>query len=201
MPATAKSLSSFFRPIYGQPAWCVQAGHGSFLTMEFGKPHLSIREPIKARGSASATVRRLLARRNVQPCGEWHLWIYCCAWRLRQKGRAAGSSASKAAVRAAAATLDGQVLTRVVALPGPGQTRFEFDLGGVLETRPYDEESEQWFLYGPDGNVLTLRYDSRCSYEPASQPDELATWFRVRKAPRAIYGSTSVRSRLKRSAG
>lgn len=91
-----------------------------------------------------------------------------------------GGTTSKAAIDRAARELDGQALKRVLALPHAGCSRFEFDLGAVLETQPYDEESEQWFLYEPKGYVLTMRWDGLCSYERADLPDDQATWQRVR---------------------
>src|SRR5947209_15880038 len=68
-----------FRPVYGLPCWNAKEGYGSFLTMEFGEPHLVIREP-RSRPEFSPRLRRALARRLVTVRGEWHLWIYCCQW-------------------------------------------------------------------------------------------------------------------------
>jgi hypothetical protein len=44
------------------------------------------------------------------------------------------------------------------------RTRFGFDLGGELETVPFDRTSEQWSLYEPTGKVLALRADRCISY-------------------------------------
>lgn len=41
-------VGSVFAPLIGLPAWNVQKGQGSFLTFDFGAPHLSITEPIAA---------------------------------------------------------------------------------------------------------------------------------------------------------
>ena len=174
------SLPKIFRPLYGKPSWNVKRGWGSFLTFEFGEPHLHIRERRCPKRKMSPKVRRLLARRGVTVRGEWHLWIYCCDWRVRVGHRVVGHSRSKAGIDRAAQELDGQALTRVAALPQPGCTRFEFDLGRVLETQPYDEESEQWFLYDAKGYVLTMRWDGLCSYEPGDRPNDQAIWHRVR---------------------
>jgi len=174
------SLSKVFRPLYGMPSWNVHRGWGSFLTFEFGEPHLDIREPQRPKHKVSRKVRRLLARRLVTVKGDWHLWIYCCNWRVRVGNRVVGDTRSKAAIDRAARELDGQALKRAVALPQPGCSRFEFDLGGVLETQPYDKESEQWFLYDPEGYVLTMRWDGLCSYKRADLPGDQATWHRVR---------------------
>ena len=39
-------------------AWNVRCGHGSFLTMEFGQPHIAVREPVVASPGRSDRVRR-----------------------------------------------------------------------------------------------------------------------------------------------
>jgi hypothetical protein len=59
-----------FREIYGKPCWNVRPGYGSFLTLEFGKPHLDVREPAAASKDDSLRVQRLLARRSVFVHGE-----------------------------------------------------------------------------------------------------------------------------------
>jgi hypothetical protein len=35
------------RSILGKPCWNVKRGHGSFLTLEFGQPHLVVWEPLR----------------------------------------------------------------------------------------------------------------------------------------------------------
>jgi hypothetical protein len=148
-----------FGEIYGKPCWGVRAGYGSFLTMEFGKPHLEVREPIVASKDASVQVRKELVRRGVFVHGEWHLWIYCCDWEVLSKGKRIGDSSTKLKVRRAADCLDGQKLTRFSMSHRNVQCVFEFDLGATLRTRAYDKESEQWFLYEPSQKVLSLWAD------------------------------------------
>ena len=86
-------IEATFQPIYGLPCWNAKAGYGSFLTMEFGEPHLVIREP-RSRPDSSPRLQRLLARRLVTVRGEWHLWIYCCEWQVESGGRVIGDSSS-----------------------------------------------------------------------------------------------------------
>ncbi len=157
----------------------MKPGHGSFLTLEFGQPSLHVREPREAPG-ASPRVQRLLSRRHVTVHGEWHLWIYCCAWEVRTDGKRTGHSAldssSKRPIERAARELDGQRLVRVSVDPAGAVTEFEFDLGSRLTTRPYDAESEKWLLYEPDGHVVTLRADGRYSHQPGSEPRDRERW-------------------------
>jgi hypothetical protein len=80
---------------------------------------------------------------------------------------------SKRPIQRAADELDGQRLIQVSVDPRNANTIFEFDLGSRLETKPYDETSDQWMLFEPSGNVFTLRADSNYSHEPDdTHPDD-----------------------------
>ena len=157
-------------PLLGRPCWNVKPGWGSFLTMEFGRPALEIRDPIHCHGPrTSEKVRKLLARRRVIIHGEWHLWIYCCDWIVSFKGKQVGDSRSPRSYRRAASELDGQKLVGIAIDPRSTRTVFEFDLGGSLETRPYDQD-EQWKLKEPSGHWFTVRADSRYCYANRWRP-------------------------------
>jgi hypothetical protein len=56
---------------------------------------------------------------------------------------------------------------------------FEFDLGGRLETKSFDRMSEQWLLYEPRGNVLTVRADKRYSYGSGDRHPSQQTWLAI----------------------
>lgn len=165
-----------FRRIYGEPCWGVKQGYGSFLTLEFGKPHIVVREPIVASRSASSRVRKSLASRRIYPRGQWHLWINCCDWEALSHGRRVGNSSAAAKIQRAADFLNGQKLVRFSILPRKLECFFEFDLGGTLKTRPYDEESEQWLLYEPSKKVLVLRADGRYKHTRSDLPDNKKDW-------------------------
>jgi hypothetical protein len=94
-------------------------GYGSFLTFEFGHPE-------QTRG----------LRRSANVHGEWHVWIYCCDWRFLSNGKqVAWSEDSKDQIARATGMIDGQKLLGLSVEPAQGLSRFEFDLGGLLETR------------------------------------------------------------------
>lgn len=165
--------------MYGRPCWNVKPGHGSFLTLEFGRPHLEVREPIVATKGGSLKVRKALARRNVFVHGEWHLRIASCAWVVLSNGKPVGNGSTKPGMRRAATLLDGQKLIRFSLTPEDLQCLFEFDLGGVLMTVPYDRKGEQWVLFTPERKVLTLRADRRYQYMPADLPNDKGAWTAV----------------------
>jgi hypothetical protein len=159
-------VQTAFKPIIGLPAWNVKVGHGSFLTLEFGDPRLSVREPIQIdpKESISPRIRKAFQQRLVTVHGDWHLWIYCCNWAITENKRLIGhSESSRKQMDRAAELLDGQQLISVQVKPDRMACRFKFDLGGCLMTSPYEDhkDMEQWFLYEPASRVLTVRDDGR----------------------------------------
>ncbi|HEV7552761.1 MAG TPA: hypothetical protein VGP65_13820 [Candidatus Angelobacter sp.] len=168
-------FENVFKKIYGKPCWRVSPGYGSFLTLQFGEPHLEIKEPRTVKRGVSAKVRRLLESRTVLIKGQWHLWIYCCSWKVRSKGKLIGESSSKPSIQRAADFLDGQKLLRFSIAARQSRCRFQFDLGGVLETWPYDDHGQQWFFFdSPVHKILILRADHYYSY--AFDRPDLANW-------------------------
>ncbi len=173
-------IDDVFAPVYGKPCWNFEQGYGSFLTMEFGEPHLHIREPYEAPPQAPASVRRHAAQRFIWVHGDWHLWVYLCDWRIFFHGRQlADQDCKRSVVKKATIELDGQALVRISLSPAL-VTTLEFDLGGALEIVPntaeYGETSELWHLYEPSGDVFTLRSDGRYSRMPGDTPYGEHVW-------------------------
>jgi hypothetical protein len=171
------SINELFPPLIGLSCWNVKQGYSSMLTLEFGDPSLEIREPRDSR-SSSPRVRKILSQRHVTVRGQWHLWIYCCGWKIHMDGEEiAGHESEDEEIAAACRELDGQILDEVALGPGVAETRFRFDLGGQLTTKPLDDELlEQWLLYCPDGNVYTLRSDGATSLGPETLEADEDDW-------------------------
>src|SRR5579859_3417919 len=144
-----KVIADAFGPIFGKPCWNVHQGHGSFLTFEFGEPHLTIRPVRENLYVFSPTVKRKWMHRFVNVGGDWHLCIYCCNWSiLLDEKQAAHSESKRDRIARAVRMLNGQALTQVAVDPTDARTLFEFDFGGSLRTWPYDQESDdQWMLF------------------------------------------------------
>lgn len=172
----ARVFESVFRKLYGKPCWGVKQGHGSFLTFEFGKPHIVVREPVVAEKNASSKVREVLAERRVFPRGQWHLWLYCCDWEVLSRGKRVGDSSTDTKIRRAAELLNGQKLVRFFIQPQKLSCVFEFDLGGTLKTGPYDKTGEQRLLYEPTKKVLSLRADGRYRYIRSGRAGDGSDW-------------------------
>lgn len=165
-----------FRRLYGQPCWNAQPGYGSFVTLEFGEPYLRIREPRKLTGTVSTRVRKLFAQRQVTVRGQWHLWIYCCNWRLYSGRTVIGDSTSDSSIPIATQILNGQALTEASFQYRGCRTILTFDLGARLVTEPYDADGKQWMLYEPTGRVLTLRADKMIAHERGNTAPDAEKW-------------------------
>lgn len=170
-------IEEAFGQIYGKPCWNVKQGFGSFLTFEFGNPHLEIREPDPNPHTVSPKLRWLHSRRRVTIHGDWYLWIYCCRWKLWEgKKLICHSESTRRIIEKALRNLDGQALQTVRVNPKNSLSEFGFDLGGRLETKRFNRKSEQWLLYEPNGKVLTLRADTKYLHDFAEKRDEASDW-------------------------
>ena len=137
--------------LVGRAAWGVRLGEGSFVTIEFGSE-----TGVPLRGGRQH--------------GEFHLWIYCTAWRLETKdGMIAGSEDARADMEAAIARLNGLALTAVDAEWPSLSLSLVFTDGLVLRTfSVFSKDCEHWHLYSPGGRVYTAGPGSQASLELAS---------------------------------
>ena len=80
----------------------------------------------------------------------------------------------------AAANVDGQNISSIFVEPLSGESRFEFDLGGLIETWPYgdDPTEEQWYIYGPE-EVFAYRADGLYCKQPGDTPCENEIWCEI----------------------
>jgi hypothetical protein len=171
-----KDFQQVIKNIVGEPCWGVKPGHGTSLTLEFGKPRLEVREPRAAAVPVSKKLRQNLARRRVSIIGEWHLWICWSDWELYRKGKRLGDSSTRRSMQRAVDFLDGQKLTRFSILPQRVQSIFVFDLGATLKVFQRDKNSDQWMIFGPYNKVLVLRSDGRYSYDRFDRPVDEMKW-------------------------
>lgn len=137
-------------PLRGKKAWGVEKGVGSFVTLEFGSP---------------------IHESNERTHGEWHLWLYGCAWRL-EAGLCtvlAGSGDSSNRIEAAIQLLTGLTLEEIDITSPALDTAITFSEQVTLRLFPIsqDTELEHWMLYTPDGNVLVVGPNTSWSYENA----------------------------------
>ena len=164
-----EQIKKFFASFIGQMVWQVRRGHGSFLTMEFGAPHLSVREPIVPNPDTCGRVRRNLQRRHVDITGDWHFWVQYGEWRLSTDDGALTSDDSPGTpFDECLRDLEGQRLVAVEPGTRERSCAFSFDLGGSLEIWPSIEiPDDQWSLYSVDGDIVTCDDNGALVFEKA----------------------------------
>ena len=158
---TEPTIEAVFAPLIGQLVWAVEGGFGTFITLEFGSPHLRIEEPITASRSASDRVRRNLARRRVFPTGDWHLWIQSGEWSVTTvNGSTSSDEETDNWWKERLDDVSGQRLLSVESAE-PGRLALRFDLGGLVEVGPGDIERDNdvWTLYPWTGDIVGCRPD------------------------------------------
>jgi len=145
----------FFAAIDEQAfVWSTSLGIGTYLTMEFGQPHLTVREPMTARMGATERVRDLLSRRKVSIVGDWTLWIQEADWLVCQSGRCVGVNDPD--LRTFLDCLNGQ---RLMNARFDEHLELEFDLGASVRLSPSVSKQDDialWSLTYFKGTTFTL---------------------------------------------
>lgn len=164
MTAPSKNANPLL-PLFGQYVWAVKRGVGTFLTMEFGVPHLTVREPITPKKAIAAPSRRALLRRRAFVVGDWHFWIQHANWQLQTAhgtllSRAdAGSKEDECLM-----DLDGQKLLSAEVAANNSWT-LKFDLGATLAiSSAHYKADELWSLHAWNGPVTVCGRDGSLSH-------------------------------------
>ncbi len=163
--AASKALERLLE-MKGEFVWAVHLSGGNVLRMNFGAPHLKIREPNPNVSGKSQAVIDALGRRMVIPKGIWHLFIYDGEWSVTTKYYACSrSDTDPEKLNEPLRQLDGQKLINVIRRNEENDWIFEFDLGGILRIYPSKESGEdwsdehQWILFHEDGNNVSYKND------------------------------------------
>jgi hypothetical protein len=148
MKSAEKEIEALFSGLKGKLAWGIHRGYGSALFIEFGRPHLSTREPTKGDADSSDTVAEFLAQRQVFPQGEWGLLVTGGDWRISTFKKKCHCYDAHETVDTVLARLDGQRVTKAVYDKKTGAIDMSFDLGGLLTVRPPEVETyDQYWLF------------------------------------------------------
>ena len=119
--------------LIGLPIECAKKGHGSFLTFDLGQRLKSEEE------------RR-----------EWHVWIYCCYWELFVGDSSLSHCEDEViSIEKAVKRLEGRSI-EAIAVEESGNCIFRFSGGEALEIYPWEEDTESWMIYTPEGLVLSF---------------------------------------------
>lgn len=165
-----EQIKHLFAPLVGQLVWQVRRGVGTFLTLEFGMPHLSIREPIVPSSDSPPRVRRNLMRRGVFVTGDWHLWVQYSDWMLSTSTGVLNSENHPGSpLDECLRDLDGQRFLSVDGGNMEGSCAFRFDLGGLLEIWPSAEiPDDQWGLFIWNGDIVSYSNDGKLIFDKAN---------------------------------
>jgi hypothetical protein len=157
-----QQVSGLFKPLIGQLVWNVRGGHGSFITLEFGEPHLSVREPVEPNHARGARVQRALRRRRVSILGDWSLFVQYCDWKISVADGSVDSQSIGTSSNECLADLDGQRLVSLESAARFNSWKFQFDLGGMLEVWPsaaYGPTDDLWHLATWNDGTAALTAD------------------------------------------
>lgn len=163
MPNETPPAAELFEPLRGLPCWGVTYLYGTTVVLQFGEPHLQIGRIVNRK-------RVSYRHRRVRVKGQWELNLSECGWQILVDGEELAHSESEhEEIRRACANLDGQAFQAVSIHPPTGRARFHFDLGGLVETLPYEQEEggdpeTQWSLIQPNGLWYTYRSDGMARY-------------------------------------
>jgi hypothetical protein len=135
------ALLNIYQPLVGKAPWNISLGYGSFLNFDFGE--------------------------KIKEHGEWHLWIYCCAWKITHLDKKLVDNEDKSTmIEPALQNFMYQKLIEIDINPSLLETTFTFENEHKLTTTTIDfEDAEAWLLFTPDNKVLSLGPGSSWSYE------------------------------------
>ena len=143
---------SLFQKIIGIKPTRVKQGHGSFITIDFGH---DIPEQVKTRNGLITKY-----------FGEWHLWVYMCAWRIdKDKKPLVGCEDSREKIENCLTELAQRQLNKVSILNDAFDAKLVF--GEDIELHFfsfYTQEREQWLLFTPEQKVFRAGPGNEWSY-------------------------------------
>lgn len=149
----SKCILELFNRIIGETPTRFWLGHGSFLTIEFGR---DLTEKVKSR-------RGIVTR----TFGEWRLWICMCAWRIDQNGKPLiGCETSREGIKKVLLELPLKPLTKVEILSNSFDAVFYF--GDDIELRLFIwdlQQEDQWMLFTPENKVFAPGPGASWSYD------------------------------------
>jgi hypothetical protein len=144
-------------PIIGEYVWFVRCVDDRVLRLEFGAPHLIVREPMHTASTYPIVVELLSNRRLVIPTGKWSLFVGDGLWSVETLNhRCDRLTPDKSEIDKCLNQLEGQKLLSVECMPPTYDWVFKFDLLGTLAIKFHrDLESDtQWTMFFEAGGHL-----------------------------------------------
>lgn len=164
-----KIVQNPWKALIGQLVWSVRRGVGTSLTMEFGNPHLSIREPIPVT-QGSDRVLRDLARRRVFIVGDWHFWIQYGNWAVRMPNMSLSNNDEVGTtLDRSLELLEGQKLESADSIVGTATLILKFDGEAAVTVSPAEDiQDTLWSLHRWSGEVVVCDHGGSLTMEKAN---------------------------------
>ena len=148
--------NNLFQKIKGLKPIRAKQGHGSFITLDFGR---ELSEEINTRAGI-----------KIRYYGEWRLWVYMCAWRIDiNQIPCAGSEDAREKIEKCLSELAQMELNKITILNNAFDTKMTF---GNIDLHLFSfntTEHEQWMLFTPNNKVFTAGPGSEWSYDDAQK--------------------------------
>lgn len=136
-----KVVEGLFEEVLGlQPR--IKLGYGSFLTIDFGK---EVTEEILTREG-----------KETLSFGEWHLWIYMCAWRIDLSNEPfIGSDDDRQFIQEKLVNLNDKKLLLFSVINSAFDSVLKFESDYELKLFSFNvRENEQWKFFTPEQKVF-----------------------------------------------
>jgi hypothetical protein len=148
-----KFANELFFQFVGERARNVKLGHGSFITIDFGK---ETTVEVRVKKGVSRSVR-----------GEWHLWIMMSDWRLNQnKEPIFGSGDERDIINEKLSILEGKKFTSGKIINNSFDCLLEFEGNISLNLFSfYITDSTQWMLFTPQKKTFVAGPGSAWTFE------------------------------------
>ena len=149
--------TNLFSQFCGEKVRNVKLGHGSFITMDFG---CDVTVEVKTNRGIKKSTR-----------GEWHLWIYMCAWRLDKDDiPLIGANDDREIITKELRILENKKILKTSILNNAFDVLFEFEDDIKLLLFSFIvKDNEQWMLYTPDHKVFCAGREGSWTYESSSK--------------------------------
>jgi hypothetical protein len=149
--------NELLQKIIGMTPTRAKLGHGSFITIDFGR---DITEQVKTRSGM-----------KTRSYGEWRLWIYMCAWRIdMNKSPLIGSNDPREKIEKHVIELEKRTLTGIQILNDAFDAKFQF--GTEIDLYLFStntDQYEQWMLYMPNEMVFTAGPSNIWAHKKSSE--------------------------------
>jgi hypothetical protein len=172
MGSQMESLDDILATLIGKIAFSLKQSYGSFFFVEFGGPHLRLREPIEPKPEASEKAKTSLRRRRVHVVGTWSLFVQDCNWTLTNEQQSVCQADAPENMENLFRGVEGQYLISARIDHATKTCTLEFDLGASLKLWPRidrnpDPSEDQWRLNFLDRSSVGYTNDGSIAIESA----------------------------------